>query len=245
MPIFFSDPIQSNANEIKTICNSANKQAPSIITTQSGKNDMTKSSVRNAPNSYEPVELDYLPEVGPATIQNKQLPMVDAPISTSINSNTPSRCLNLENLSNFPCKRSTKSPDSDAVKSSNGKTAVRSKPLLNSSAPSEVQTCLKKRPAIGPKINEPKDSWVWDGDPVDKYVFIQPDSPPVMRSCYPSIRHRHDGIIVRERDNVLVCSGPDRSTAPHVAKVTALFSEPSRSELLYFRILLTGPHLTK
>ncbi|KAL5109320.1 Bromo adjacent homology domain-containing 1 protein [Taenia crassiceps] len=68
--------------------------------------------------------------------------------------------------------------------------------------------------------------WVWEGTPTERSVFVKPDSPPVARMCYPSMRHEKDGMVVRPGDNVLLCSGPDRHSAPHVAKVTALFDNP-------------------
>ncbi|KAM7536174.1 hypothetical protein Aperf_G00000097864 [Anoplocephala perfoliata] len=68
--------------------------------------------------------------------------------------------------------------------------------------------------------------WAWVGVPSEKRVFLKPDSPSVTRLCYPSMRHQKDGMVVSLGDNVLLCSGPDRHTAPHVAKVTALFNDP-------------------
>lgn len=50
------------------------------------------------------------------------------------------------------------------------------------------------------------------------------------RMCYPSMRHEKDGMVVCPGDNVLLCSGPDRHSAPHVAKVTALFDNPDNGE---------------
>ncbi|KAF8563279.1 hypothetical protein P879_10900 [Paragonimus westermani] len=57
--------------------------------------------------------------------------------------------------------------------------------------------------------------------------FCQSESPPVSRFCHRAIRHRRDGILIHEKDSVLLCSGPDRSNPPHVAKITALFSDPN------------------
>ncbi|VUZ39540.1 unnamed protein product [Hymenolepis diminuta] len=68
--------------------------------------------------------------------------------------------------------------------------------------------------------------WKWVGEPIEKRVFLKPNSPPVTRLCYPSMRHQKDGMVVSPGDNVLLCSGPDRQGAPHVAKVTALFNDP-------------------
>ncbi|VDM32146.1 unnamed protein product [Hydatigera taeniaeformis] len=72
--------------------------------------------------------------------------------------------------------------------------------------------------------------WVWEGTPSERPVFVKPDSPPVARMCYSSMRHEKDGMVVCPGDNVLLCSGPDRHSAPHVAKVTALFDNPDNGE---------------
>ncbi|VDO01511.1 unnamed protein product [Rodentolepis nana] len=44
------------------------------------------------------------------------------------------------------------------------------------------------------------------------------------------MQHQKDGMVVSPGDNVLLCSGPDRQGAPHVAKVTALFNDPETGE---------------
>lgn len=44
----------------------------------------------------------------------------------------------------------------------------------------------------------------------------------VERQCYPAIQHA-DGDIIRERDCVLVCSGPKKTDIPYVAKIAALW----------------------
>lgn len=85
-----------------------------------------------------------------------------------------------------------------------------------------------------------KDAWNWEGSSYTKFVFCQMDAPPKHCECYPAIRHRVDGMIIREKDSVLLCSGPDRSHPPHVAKVTALFLDKNTgtkmmSLLWYYR----------
>ena len=44
------------------------------------------------------------------------------------------------------------------------------------------------------------------------------------------MRHQKDGMVVCPGDNVLLYSGPDRHSAPHVAKVTALFNNPENGK---------------
>ncbi|VDK36658.1 unnamed protein product [Taenia asiatica] len=87
---------------------------------------------------------------------------------------------------------------------------------------------VKKTPIkrVSPEKKQFPCLWVWEGTPNERPVFEKPDSPPVARMCYPSMRHEKDGMVVCPGDNVLLCSGPDRHSAPHVAKVTALFDNP-------------------
>ncbi|KAF7232867.1 hypothetical protein EG68_10022, partial [Paragonimus skrjabini miyazakii] len=91
-----------------------------------------------------------------------------------------------------------------------------------SSAPATPQKPLSKV-----DTKDCDDAWDWEGEAFEKLVFIQSESSPVSRFCHRAIRHRRDGILIREKDSVLLCSGPDRSNPPHVAKITALFSDPN------------------
>ncbi|VDD80539.1 unnamed protein product [Mesocestoides corti] len=101
--------------------------------------------------------------------------------------------------------------------------------LITEDLPSPVVTSqMKKTPIkrVSAEKTQAPCLWTWEGKPHQRLVFIKPDSPPVMRLCYPSMRHQKDGMVVCPGDNVLLCSGPDRHSAPHVAKVTALFTSP-------------------
>ncbi|KER23466.1 hypothetical protein T265_08633 [Opisthorchis viverrini] len=77
-----------------------------------------------------------------------------------------------------------------------------------------------------PNVNAEVDAWEWDGVPYRKRVFRRSDCSPTWHRCYRAIRHVRDGILIRERDSVLLCSGPDRCSPPHVARITALFPDP-------------------
>ncbi|KAH8853525.1 Bromo adjacent homology domain-containing 1 protein [Schistosoma japonicum] len=85
-----------------------------------------------------------------------------------------------------------------------------------------------------------KDAWVWEGTPFDSHVFQQSDAPPLPCQCYSAIRHRRDGMVIRVKDNVLLCSGPSRCHPPHVAKIIALYHDKNTdtkmmSLLWYYR----------
>ncbi|KAG5448764.1 Bromo adjacent y domain-containing 1 protein [Clonorchis sinensis] len=77
-----------------------------------------------------------------------------------------------------------------------------------------------------PNVNAEVGAWEWDGVPYRKRVFRRSDCSPTWHRCYRAIRHVRDGILIRERDSVLLCSGPDRCSPPHVARITALFPDP-------------------
>ncbi|TGZ55573.1 hypothetical protein CRM22_010348 [Opisthorchis felineus] len=77
-----------------------------------------------------------------------------------------------------------------------------------------------------PNVNAEVGAWEWDGVPYRKRVLRRSDCSPTWHRCYRAIRHIRDGILIRERDSVLLCSGPDRCSPPHVARITALFPDP-------------------
>ena len=56
-------------------------------------------------------------------------------------------------------------------------------------------------------------------------VLFQSDDPPVMRTCYPAMRHS-EGDIIRPRDCVLLRAGSKRNELPYVAKVAHLWENP-------------------
>jgi hypothetical protein len=51
------------------------------------------------------------------------------------------------------------------------------------------------------------------------------DSSPVMRMCYPAVRHA-DGDIICVRDCVLVKSGMRKKDIPYVAKIDKFWEDP-------------------
>ncbi|CAH8477666.1 unnamed protein product [Heterobilharzia americana] len=89
-------------------------------------------------------------------------------------------------------------------------------------------------------LDNEKGAWIWEGKSFVKPIFYQSDSPPVLCKCYPAIRHRRDGMVIRAKDSVLLCSGPSRSHPPHVAKIVALYHDKNTdtkmmSLLWYYR----------
>ncbi|KAA0194088.1 Bromo adjacent domain-containing 1 protein [Fasciolopsis buskii] len=92
-------------------------------------------------------------------------------------------------------------------------------------------------PVVLCPVDGSQNAWQWEGNSYTKAVFCRSDGLPVVRTCYPAIRHRRDGMVIQERDCVLLCSGPDRSNPPHVAKITALFEDSTNSETKMMSLL--------
>ncbi|KAI2808593.1 TRAFAC class myosin-kinesin ATPase super [Blomia tropicalis] len=80
--------------------------------------------------------------------------------------------------------------------------------------------------------------WTWEGEQYNRYIFMNNDDPPIMRRCYPAIKHE-EGEIIHVRDCVLLKSGPRKTDLPFVAKITALWESPENemmmSLLWYYR----------
>ncbi|KAK4472491.1 hypothetical protein MN116_003739 [Schistosoma mekongi] len=103
-----------------------------------------------------------------------------------------------------------------------------------------IENSTKKLNPTHVYLDSQKDAWVWEGNPFDSHVFQQSDAPPLPCQCYPAIRHRRDGMVIRVKDNVLLCSGPSRCYPPHVAKIIALYHDKNTdtkmmSLLWYYR----------
>ncbi|CAH8443501.1 unnamed protein product [Schistosoma turkestanicum] len=141
--------------------------------------------------------------------------------------NIPDETTEVVLSSNAPvlCKKTEKSPLSES-----NSFGMKSLAENRGKKPSPTIVCLDNQ----------KDAWVWEGSSFDKHIFLQSDAPPVLCQCYPAIRHRRDGMVIRVKDSVLLCSGPSRSHPPHIAKIIALYHDKNTdtkmmSLLWYYR----------
>ncbi|VDP88224.1 unnamed protein product, partial [Echinostoma caproni] len=107
--------------------------------------------------------------------------------------------------------------------------------LHQNTTPSDTLPVVE--PVIVCPVDGSRNAWQWEGSSFTKAVFCRSDGPPVVRTCYRAIRHRRDGMVIREKDCVLLCSGPDRSNPPHVAKITALFADSVNPETKMMSLL--------
>ncbi|XP_075588053.1 uncharacterized protein LOC124493410 [Dermatophagoides farinae] len=98
----------------------------------------------------------------------------------------------------------------------------------------EFRCVMGKRTNRKPIIH----GWSWEGEPMEKNIFINNDEQSYRRKCYPAIKH-NEGEIIRPGDCVLLKSGPRKTDLPFVAKITSLWESPERemmmSLLWYYR----------
>ncbi|XP_058450604.1 titin homolog [Malaya genurostris] len=86
--------------------------------------------------------------------------------------------------------------------------------------------------------------WTWEGQPFQGKVFLNSDDPPVLRTCYPAMRHS-EGDIIRPRDCVLLRAGSKRAELPYVAKVAYLWENPEDGEMMMSLLWYYRPEHTE
>uniref|UniRef100_A0A1B6D7Y1 BAH domain-containing protein n=1 Tax=Clastoptera arizonana TaxID=38151 RepID=A0A1B6D7Y1_9HEMI len=86
--------------------------------------------------------------------------------------------------------------------------------------------------------------WSWEGQPFKAMVFITNDANPVMRRCYPAMRHCQ-GDIIYPSDSILLKSGPRKTDLPFVAKVAAMWDNPEDGEMMVSLLWYYRPEHTE
>lgn len=87
--------------------------------------------------------------------------------------------------------------------------------------------------------------WTWEGQPFQGKVFLNSDDPPLLRTCYPAMRHSV-GDIIRPRDCVLLRAGnTKRAELPYVAKVAHLWENPEDGEMMMSLLWYYRPEHTE
>uniref|UniRef100_UPI00398ED0C5 bromo adjacent homology domain-containing 1 protein-like n=1 Tax=Pristiophorus japonicus TaxID=55135 RepID=UPI00398ED0C5 len=72
--------------------------------------------------------------------------------------------------------------------------------------------------------------WLPVGEPYEKPVYVVDEVELLIRKCYPAVQR--DGEVIKVRDTVLLKSGPRKKSIPYVAKVSALWEDPTSGELM-------------
>uniref|UniRef100_A0A182STM7 BAH domain-containing protein n=1 Tax=Anopheles maculatus TaxID=74869 RepID=A0A182STM7_9DIPT len=86
--------------------------------------------------------------------------------------------------------------------------------------------------------------WTWEGQPFQGMVFLNSDDPPVLRTCYPAMRHSV-GDLIKPRDCVLLKAGSKRAELPYVAKVAHLWENPDDGEMMMSLLWYYRPEHTE
>ncbi|XP_067847331.1 bromo adjacent homology domain-containing 1 protein [Heptranchias perlo] len=72
--------------------------------------------------------------------------------------------------------------------------------------------------------------WLTVGEPYEKPVYVVGEVELLIRKCYPAVQR--DGEVIKVRDTVLLKSGPRKKSIPYVAKISALWVDPTSGELM-------------
>ncbi|KAI5699371.1 hypothetical protein M8J76_005796 [Diaphorina citri] len=86
--------------------------------------------------------------------------------------------------------------------------------------------------------------WSWEGTPYEASVFLSSDEHPVVRNCYPAMRHIQ-GDIIQPRDCILLKSGTRKKDLPFIAKVGALWENPEDGEMMVSLLWYYRPEHTE
>ncbi|KAG8228677.1 hypothetical protein J437_LFUL008665, partial [Ladona fulva] len=107
----------------------------------------------------------------------------------------------------------------------------------------EAISLLNKVPK---KLLSPKwsNGWTWEGKYYYSKIFLTSDDNPVVRKCYPSMRHV-EGDLICARDCVLLKSGTRKVDLPFVAKVAALWENPEDGEMMVSLLWYYRPEHTE
>jgi hypothetical protein len=86
--------------------------------------------------------------------------------------------------------------------------------------------------------------WIWQGKPFKRPVYLENDDTPVLRKCYPCMRHMQ-GDTIYARDCVLLKSGSRKNDLPFIAKIANLWEDPVNGEMMMSLLWYYRPEHTK
>ncbi|XP_050542854.1 proline-rich protein 36-like [Daktulosphaira vitifoliae] len=86
--------------------------------------------------------------------------------------------------------------------------------------------------------------WMWEGKPFKRPVYLENDDVPVLRKCYPCMRHMQ-GDTIYARDCVLLKSGSRKNDLPFIAKIASLWEDPVNGEMMMSLLWYYRPEHTK
>uniref|UniRef100_A0A1Y9H217 BAH domain-containing protein n=1 Tax=Anopheles dirus TaxID=7168 RepID=A0A1Y9H217_9DIPT len=127
------------------------------------------------------------------------------------------------------------------TKSKKFSTKKRHRPSLRAEQQLLQEIIVPKRCTTIPRWSN---GWTWEGQPFQGKVFLNSDDPPVLRTCYPAMRHSV-GDIIKPRDCVLLKAGSKRAELPYVAKVAHLWENPDDGEMMMSLLWYYRPEHTE
>jgi len=86
--------------------------------------------------------------------------------------------------------------------------------------------------------------WMWQGKPFKRPIYLENDETPVLRKCYPCMRHMQ-GDTIYARDCVLLKSGSRKNDLPFIAKIANLWEDPVSGEMMMSLLWYYRPEHTK
>uniref|UniRef100_A0A182M7A2 BAH domain-containing protein n=1 Tax=Anopheles culicifacies TaxID=139723 RepID=A0A182M7A2_9DIPT len=191
---------------------------------------------------------NHLSEV--AGLQQQQCP----PVESSIGDASPSRVHlsyddeyeDLEDDELLPKRGSSRSVkrrrSRSKTKSKKFSTKKRHRPSTNRAMTVELEELIVPKKCTS--IPRWSNGWTWEGQPFQGKVFLNSDDPPVLRTCYPAMRHSV-GDIIKPRDCVLLKAGSKRAELPYVAKVAHLWENPDDGEMMMSLLWYYRPEHTE
>ncbi|VVC29176.1 Hypothetical protein CINCED_3A017086 [Cinara cedri] len=86
--------------------------------------------------------------------------------------------------------------------------------------------------------------WMWHGKSFKRPVYLESEDTPVLRKCYPCMRHMQ-GDTIYARDCVLLKSGSRKNDLPFIAKIANLWEDPVNGEMMMSLLWYYRPEHTK
>lgn len=131
--------------------------------------------------------------------------------------------------------------------------AAKKRAMVKPLSPQAINGALLQM-GMARQLRTPKwsNGWRFEGEPYEAKVFLnvssynwnfflvilqnyyskfQNDDPPVLRRCYPAMRHE-GGDVIQTRDCVLLKSGSKKNDLPYIAKIATLWENPADGEMM-------------
>ncbi|OXA49990.1 Bromo adjacent y domain-containing 1 protein [Folsomia candida] len=150
---------------------------------------------------------------------------------------------NLASRSSSPAATTLNSGFSKGPIGSMAANAAKKRAVVKPLSPAAINGALLQ---MGMARRAPKwsNGWRFEGEPYETKVFLNNDDPPVVRRCYPAMRHE-SGDVIQTRDCVLLKSGSKKNDLPYIAKIATLWENPIDGEMMFSLLWYYRPEHTE